>query len=82
MRYSSERGGKRSPKMAALSETDPCSFSQPKVCAVKNIHLALTVDFSTQVLSGYVLLEATKKAEDASVLVSINVEDLAGFSTD
>ena len=57
--------------MEALITCDPCSFSRPDDCVVRNIDFDLVVDFEKTVIAGTVLLNVERKRDDAKTLVSL-----------
>lgn len=55
--------------MAALSDSDPCSYSKPDECSVTHIDLNLLVNFDAREVSGTAHLKVEKRQENAATLV-------------
>ncbi|CAG5115265.1 unnamed protein product [Candidula unifasciata] len=60
---------------AALSPTDPSSYSETAKCQVTSLHWDVAIDFSTQTIVGYVDLSVEKKVENLEDLV-LDVRDI------
>lgn len=56
--------------MAALSATDPTSFSNPDEVIVTNIDLDLEIDFAKHTLTGCVHLSLEKVVQSVDTVVS------------
>ncbi|PVD24845.1 hypothetical protein C0Q70_15331 [Pomacea canaliculata] len=54
--------------MAALSDSDPCSYSKPDECSVTHIDLNLLVNFDAREVSGTAHLKVEKRQENAATL--------------
>uniref|UniRef100_A0A0B7A8X7 Peptidase M1 leukotriene A4 hydrolase/aminopeptidase C-terminal domain-containing protein n=1 Tax=Arion vulgaris TaxID=1028688 RepID=A0A0B7A8X7_9EUPU len=62
-------------KMAAMSATDPSSYSEIEKCEIRSLEWDVTIDFSTQTIGGFAHLTVENKVETLETLV-LDIRDL------